>query len=208
MKKFFSKIKEVGIKNTVIGSIKMLHYIALRHKYQYLYWNVSPFELRKYIQDVADYINSRNPECVIDCGCGLGELLRNVRASKRIGIDRGDGEILAARHLDKSGGIEFEKGTLENDDLIGIRADFLVTLGFTHGNSEEYWRQAYQGFLNRNDVKRIVVDVFPPVKGQYSLNFKNILPKSYGLSDRLGPYKGEKYVEVYEREDSICPEYQ
>lgn len=109
------KIKEVGIKNTIVGTYKLCKYKRLQKKYGFYEWNTSPFELRKYIQDVAEYINADDPKCVIDIGCGLGELLRNIKAEQRIGIDLGEADIETAIFLDKGGAISYEQGSFDTN---------------------------------------------------------------------------------------------
>ena len=49
--------------------------------------NISPYELRKYVQVTAEYVNSKKADVVADIGCGLGEMLRHINAETRIGID-------------------------------------------------------------------------------------------------------------------------
>lgn len=70
-----------------------------------------------------------------------------------------------------------------------------------HGYDERYWKPIYTKFLTENNIKKIVVDVFPRKKGQYSLDFKKILPVNYRMIDILGPYKGEKYIEIYGKDN-------
>lgn len=195
--KVVKKIKEVGCLNTVRGSFKMIYYYFLQKKYGFNKWHISPFELRKYIQDAARYINQSNPKAVIDIGCGLGELLRHISAESRIGYDLDFKNIQCACRLDHSGGIQFHTGSFER--VKGQTADFLVTLNFTAGMTESDWRPVYERFLNNNNIKMVMADILPAVDGNHHLDFKNILPKEYRLKDRLGPYLSKRYIHVFEK---------
>lgn len=58
IKHLLYKINEVGMKNTFVGIIRREYYKKLQQIYNYDVWHVSPYELRKYAQDVVQYINS------------------------------------------------------------------------------------------------------------------------------------------------------
>lgn len=109
----------------------------------------------------------------------------------------GNADIKAAKYLDKSGSIQFEQGVFGEWELVGEKADFLVTLNFTHGKPEAHWEPIYKKILALNDISKVVVDVFPDEVGQYSLDFTKILPAEYSLVKRMGLYRGGKYIEIY-----------
>ena len=199
MSKIICKIKEVGISNTLIGSYKLLRYKRLQKDYGFDPWHTSPYELRKYAQDVAKYINDNlhRESTVVDIGCGLGEVLRNVKAKKRVGLDLDEAAIKCARMLDRSKTIEYEVGTFENFEK-GQIVDFLITLSFMHGSREDSWREPYHNFTEKNDVRNIIVDVVPEgVDGAKELDFSKILPECYTLTKRMGPYLSGRYIEIY-----------
>lgn len=202
MVKLINKVKEAGFCNTVTGSVKRVYYELLCRKYRFDRWHISPYELRKYIQAAAGCINKGGgiPHRVIDIGCGLGELLRHVRAEDRIGYDAEVQVIRAAKRLDRTKKITFRQGRFNKTFSLGsIQADYLVTLNFTHGKPETYWKEIYHKQLSENDIRCVIVDVFPQKDGQYHLNWNHILPAGYQRMERLGPFPGKKYLEVYEK---------
>lgn len=197
MSSIADKIKEVGLKNTVVGSFKLMKYRRLQKKYQFYEWNITPFELREYIQVAAECINRIKPKTVIDIGCGLGELLRHIHAEHRIGLDIGENNIKTAKILDKSGKISFKTGSFEQ--IKGEHVDILVTLNFMHGLSEDKWIPVYRTFLKNNDVERLIVDTLPQSNGKHHLDFTKILPKEYVLKKDKGPYLSGRHVLLFER---------
>ena len=112
MNNLVRKVQEVGIVNTVVGGVKREYYKKLQKKYHFDTWHISPYELRKYIQAAAAYINEKNADVVVDVGCGLGEMLRHTNAKVRIGFDIHEETIEAAEMLSK-GDIIFHTGTFD-----------------------------------------------------------------------------------------------
>ena len=198
IRKVTRKIKEVGLKNIIIGSVKNIQYKKLRKKYSFDAWHLSPYEWRAYAQVCARYVNAKKPETVADIGCGLGGVLQHIKAGKRIGLDRQEETIMAARKINDRT-IKFEVGTFE--DLTERPIDYLITLGFMHGGAEDEWREIYQAAAERNDIRHFIVDVFSARADDpstYSLDWSRILPSNYKRVERFGPFLGEKFVEVWE----------
>lgn len=197
----FRKIKEVGFYNTAKGAIRSLYYRSLMKKYGFEECHLSTYELRKYLQAVAKYVSSHSPKNeVIDVGCGLGGLLRHIDAPNRTGIDMSANAIECAKFLDKTHKIEFKSGTygaIGKDHTI----DYLIALGFMHGSPETSWQEPFKIATSENDIKNIIVDVFKenPAEGSLHLDFTKVLPSEYHLIERMGPFLGEKYVEVYSK---------
>lgn len=197
MSSITDKIKEVGLKNTIVGLFKLMKYRQLQKKYQFYEWNTSPFELREYVQVAAEYINRIKPKTVIDIGCGLGELLRHIRAEHKVGLDLDENNIKTAKILDRSGKIRFITGSFEQ--IKGEKIDVLVTLNFMHGLSEDKWIPIYRNFLKSNDVERLIVDTLPQGNGNYHLDFTRILPKEYAIKEDKGPYLSGRHLLLFER---------
>lgn len=191
------KIREVGIKNTIVGGAKQIRYSQLQKKYGFLKWNVSPYELRPYIQACAKYINATGHQSVMDVGCGLGEMLRHVNCEKRIGFDVEAESIRAAKYLDKKHDIDFRVGTF--DKIRGLNADILVSLNFMHVKKELYWKPIYEVVLKENDFKEIMVDSITPTEGQHHLNWGEILPDNYQKVKEMGPYRFGRVIQVYRK---------
>lgn len=164
MGKIIKKIEEVGLKNTVVGSVKKMYYARLRKQYQFDSWHESPYELRKYAQATAEYINRHNAQTVVDIGCGLGEVIRNVSTPNRIGLDECGICIEVASKLDKSKQIKYIVGSFNELKVDGI-IDYVITLGFMHGSNEDTWKPAYHKCASENDIKAFIVDVLPESVG-------------------------------------------
>ena len=95
----FFKIGEVGVWNMSIGACKKVYYKRLQKKFQFDPWHCSPYEWKGYNQAIVRYVNALHPECVVDVGFGLGEILARIKAPQRVGYDYGTGCVEAATHL-------------------------------------------------------------------------------------------------------------
>lgn len=195
--KIIRKIKEVGLKNVVVGSVKRVKYMMLIKKYHFDTWHLSPYEWREYAQACVKYINAHGGKSVVDIGCGLGEILQHVEADRRIGLDASEEVIMAARELsDKT--ITFETGSF--DELTEKAIDYLVTLGFMHGGTESTWVRPYHMVAKQNDVLHFIVDTVPAKEKSHCLDWSKIMPDNYKRIERLGPFLGGRYVEVWEKQ--------
>lgn len=199
MKSLLRKMQEVGIINTVVGGVKREYYKKLQKKYHFDMWHISPYELRKYVQAAAAYVNAKNAEVVVDVGCGLGEMLRHANAKVRIGFDIHEETIEAAKMLSK-GDIIFNVGSF---DKVNIKEpiDYLITLGFMHGSTEETWKPCYHEIAKRNEIKHFIIDTVPEEGGSHFLDFGIILPDNYKLVDKMGPFLGGRFIEIYEKKN-------
>lgn len=197
-----AKVREVGLKNCIVGLIKREKYKKLQKQYQFDEWHISPYELREYIQSVKKYIEDNHAEVVVDIGCGLGELLRHLPDVKlKIGYDYSKEVLQAAESLSRrEQNISYHIGSFP-DVHVENKIDFLVTLGFMHGSREDTWVSAYHAVTAANDISNIIVDVIPPRDGVgYWLDFSKVLPKEYTLAERMGPFLSGRYIEIYSKE--------
>ena len=142
MNKIIRKLKEVGMKNLIIGIVKIPYFKLLQKIFHFDSWHISPYELREYVQIVARYINCHNAKYVVDIGCGLGELIRHIKAPKSIGIDIEKENINTAKYLHHRSDIEFKIGSF--DDLgTGHEIDYLTALNFMHGSPHQTWHSVF-----------------------------------------------------------------
>lgn len=192
------KTKDVGIKNCASGAVLCAKYKRLQKKYGFDTWHFSPYEWRKYLHETAAYINAHSAGKVIDIGCGLGLLLQHIEADEKIGIDIHEDVILAARELNDKP-IVFKVGSFDSIAGEGV-VDYLITLGFTHGGTEETWKHPYHAIAAANDIRHYVVDTVPEDGSSHFLDYSKILPENYVMAERLGPFTGGRCVEIWEKQ--------
>lgn len=86
IKKFKSAlklIKNIGLSNFVLGYGKFFYFKILSIYFNFDDWHAkNSFNLAPYKKYLVSTINELNPSCVIDIGCGLGEILFRVKSKK------------------------------------------------------------------------------------------------------------------------------
>ncbi len=121
VKKKFSTVKRVGICNSLRCRLDRMWLGLLARYFKFDSWHASaPYSCRTYKQTVVDLVNSLTPHAVVEIGCGLGDLLCRIHATRRYGYDVDQGVIRAARflHGDKisfihGGGAQVEQGSMD-----------------------------------------------------------------------------------------------
>lgn len=197
---FCRKVEEVGLKYTIVGIARRTQLKRICKKYELDMWHESPYELRRYAQIVAKSVNRLGVQCVIDVGCGLGEILRHINVRKRYGYDTDSRVIEAAKSFSKDRkNIIYSVGDLRSVNVPD--ADCLVTIGWMHGAADKDLKELYGCVLEHNPkIRYVVVDV-KLIKGQWK-NFSCILPENFRCVSRQ-KYKAEKseiWIEIYKCE--------
>lgn len=103
----------------------------LRLKYKFDPWHVSGnIYCRTYKHQVLELVESLGAiSSVVEIGCGLGDLVSNVAAPDRVGIDKDKNVIKAAEYLN-GGKCRFVSGTFEEASL--FKADLLIMVNWIH----------------------------------------------------------------------------
>lgn len=195
--KIFRKIREVGVFNVISGFVERLKYKRLIQKYKFDSWHLSPYQWREYVQKTARYINIHGAGVVVDIGCGLGGLLRHTKAPVRIGIDLHEEVINAAKELGDAK-IIYRVGSF--GEIGESLVDYLITLGFTHGGTEETWTKTYRETAEKHNIRHFVVDTVPEEGTSHFLDWGKILPPNYIRIENMGPFLGGRCVEIWEKQ--------
>ena len=94
------KTREIGITNLVKAGASGVLNRLLRLIYRFDPWHVSgTFYSRPYKAKVVDMINAQKPDCVVEIGTGLGDLIGRVSSGTTFGFDREHAVLKAARWL-------------------------------------------------------------------------------------------------------------
>jgi SAM-dependent methyltransferase len=202
--KFKRKMKEVGFSNIIIGTVKHYYYTALMKKYGFERWHYSPMEWRDHAQDIIKYLTKNTPETgtIVEVGCGLGEIIRNVSRDnnriKLIGYDNKNEVLDAAKFLDKRKRVDYRLGSF--NDVKGMVIDYVVAIDFMHVINPTQLKDLFSEITTDNDVLHIIVDSVLSKDFTYNHNFDEILPQNYKLIYKSKPYLAERYILVYKKD--------
>lgn len=172
--------KEVGAVRFFCGVLKRCYYMLLCKRYGFDRWHIQPIELRPYALRIVEYINGlkhSHEDCVVEVGCGLGEILRNLQYANKYGFDLSESVLNAAKFLgDRE---EYLRGTF-CDVSAEIKADrifVLIAVNFIHGIEPSELRSYFMDIINNIDVETIIVDTVDGEGYKYCHNLKEILPE-------------------------------
>ncbi len=155
-------IKQQNLFVYIKGVFRRWYYIHLQKKFKFDNWHVIPYELRPYAWYLVHYINNHmNIKSVAEIGCGLGDIIRNISANYKTGVDLSQEVLNCASFLDhkKSGKCKFKKGVF-GKVINGIpeELDLLITVNFIHNIPEDTLKISYADILKKVKVQNIIVD--------------------------------------------------
>lgn len=148
---------EAWYKSAKIGKWKQLYFKWLQHRYKFDEWHITPINFRPYAIDIVQYVNKQPKNRVVEIGCGLGEIIGNIRGRgiEREGLDLSADVVYAAKVIYRN--VYFRVGTF--GDVKGQKIDYLITVNFIHGISPEELRKQYKYLCENNEIEHIVLDI-------------------------------------------------
>ncbi|MFK7696940.1 class I SAM-dependent methyltransferase [Paenibacillus sp. HJGM_3] len=182
------------------GLFRMIHLKKLRKKYNFEEWHTSPKEFRPYTLDLIKYINDRISmgTVVVEIGCGLGEIISNIRCNARYGLDISPRVIQAAIKMDQSNKnpkVVYRLGTFE--DIQNLDIEYLIAVNFTQSIDSQSLRDSFAKICNNNNINNIIVDDVPNYK--FIHDFDTILPSTFKLTYTSKPYNYGRKILIYSR---------
>jgi SAM-dependent methyltransferase len=139
----------------------------LQRVYGFESWHASaPFPCREYKVRVVRLASALGPAVVVDMGCGLGEVVARIPASRRYGFDPSAAAIRGARWL-YGRRATFLVGKLCDVDAIraGIseaQIDLLIMTNWTHGCPIEVIRAQIMALDAILPIRTILMDTVRP----------------------------------------------
>lgn len=163
-------------------------------------WHMIPKYKKPYIKDIistACGLLSDADENVVECGCGLCDILGNkkLKQFKRFGFDVDKNVILVDREMYPD--IDFTEGSFEKIQHMSISV--LIAVNFPHMLPVGVLHAAIHNLLAENQVRYFIVDEATGLY-KYAHKFAEILPPEYTEIKAMGPYEGwggVRYIKVF-----------
>lgn len=132
------------------------------------------FETIKYKKAIVSKLNSNYSfNKVIEFGCGLGEILKNINSNEKIGIDISNKVLKGAKILNRKA--KFYHGSLS---VSPQKTDLLITLNWIHGIEFKNLYKLLRPHLNK--TKYFMFDIINEEIEGYQYYHKDFL---YQLKD-------------------------
>lgn len=194
--------KQQGLLKYSIGYLKRPYYRYLQKKYGFDKWHINPYELRAYAVEMVKYVNRSNVggycNTVCEVGCGIGDILRNVRAKKKIGVDLSDKVIQCAIGLDRKS--DYYTGGFDKLCAVAPKdIDVLITVNFIHNIEPSELADYYKMVMDSKNVQTVIVDTVDAAGYKYKHDFGTLLP-GYKIDQCIFDYGGRKVLVLRKRE--------
>ena len=155
------------------------------------------------VRKVNEILKSYDCGCVVEVGCGLGDIINKIEWSEKYGYDIEANAIHAARFLYPK--VFFYEGSFDAVKNKNIR--IIIALNFLHRLDDEECKKAFENLIHENKVERIVVDELTEGGGyRYIHNYKNMfLELDYVLEYRsrgfLAAGKARRHILYFKKRD-------
>lgn len=175
----------------------------LRLLFKFDRWHISSYAQREYAQKIVAHLNSRTAKnSVIEIGCGLGDILRRLSFSNKVGLDC-EREVLRAASLvskvsNPGGGrLTYHCFTFPNDKLEG-RFDAIVMVNWLHHIEpsilEVHIRNVFSHHLEAGG--ELVFDVVSNPAYRYNHDWKQLTQNMVAQILLYGPFEYGRTIVV------------
>lgn len=176
-------------------------------------WHLSMLKDKKYAIEIINELNACNSnKTVVEIGCGMGDIIRNLNFRKKIGYDISTRVLFGALLLDilnfiinkfsSPGLTTFKKSNLENLKL-HKKVDVIILVNWIHMLHQDKLNKCIVEIVksNLNSNGFIVFDCLLNNK-DYKFNHNHLdLIKNSGLKiyKILGPYNYNRFIYFYKK---------
>lgn len=203
MKIYFSKAYELfkyGYTTKIFkGYIRRKQLKELSTRFSFDPWHISPIEFRPYALDIVKYINSdiSQKSVVVEIGCGLGEIVRNIKSDCLFGLDVDTNVIRAAKALDTMHRVQYQVGSFQ--DVKGMNIEYLVTVNFIHDIEPIILKGFYKDLCTENRINKILLDSVTGQGYKYKHNAEEVIPSGFKLVHTSRKYNSDRRILIYQR---------
>ena len=171
---------------------------TLRLVYRFDKWHISSIDQRMYAQDIIMYCNKIfTKESFVEIGCGLGDILFNVKFNSRKGLDSDKRVLKAASCLARlrRQNVEFEVFNFPTSPLMG-NYDVITMVNWIHHIEPTVLKDKISEYFNSHLTVsgQILIDTVQDKEYKYNHDI-NFLIKDLNCSlYRLGEYPRQREV--------------
>lgn len=160
------RARRIGVRSLFLCMLKRCYFRVLSHRFGFQSWHAAaPFECREYKAEVVESANRLRPSVVVEIGCGLGEILGRVVATRRYGFDAEAPVIAAARHLHGDRCVFGVANISESAAIAGAiheRVDLLVTVNWPHALEWAPYANSVRELVRRLSIRYLILDTIDP----------------------------------------------
>jgi cyclopropane fatty-acyl-phospholipid synthase-like methyltransferase len=184
--------------------------IILWYIFRFDKWHISSLSEHKYAQDIIKYLNLRANNrqfSLVEIGCGLGDIIRNVKYHSRLGLDREANVLRAAALLAKiklNGKLIFKVFDFPGSELNG-RYDSLVMVNWIHHIWPEVLKAKISQYVANNLTEggEILIDTVQSKNYEYNHSIDYLVGGLNCWVKKLGDYENQREIFVIQKQKAI-----
>jgi len=199
MKRLVNKLK--------IWSGKVLR-LVLRQFFHFDQWHIFTLAERKYAQDIIRFCNNKLArQSFVEIGCGLGDIIRNVRYENKVGYDIDQQALKAASFLDKfstKGRTAFSLFEFPESYLPG-KHDVIVMVNWIHHIPPPILGSKIQEYLSQslNEKGILIIDTVQDKEYKFNHDIKFLAGNDAGVVyTKLGDYERMRQIWILQKEST------
>jgi len=180
--------------------------LVLRQFFHFDQWHVFTLAERKYAQDIIRFCNNKiTRQSFVEIGCGLGDIIRNVRYQSKFGYDMDQQALKAASFLDKfsaKGRTVFSPFEFPASYLPGTH-DVIVMVNWIHHIPPTILKSKIQEYISRslNENGMIIIDTVQDKEYKFNHDIKFLAGDEPGVAfTKLGDYERMRQIWILQKE--------
>lgn len=164
-------------------------------------WHLFDFDERPYAVWIVKRINKLNVKgLIVECGCGLGDILAHICCKKKIGYDI-DKNVIRGGHFIHPF-LKLYEGSF--GDINNKKIEVLIAVNFLHVIRPEDIEKIFTSVVEHNDIDRIVVDEISGEAYKYNHEFESLMNSlGYKLEEKsrgFASYKGaRRHIMIFKK---------
>lgn len=180
--------------------LRKLYVTFLQKILKFDVWHISSDKERPYVNYLIKEINSLNLDGkVVEIGCGLGDIISNIKLENKMGCDIDKKVIIAAHLLHPK--VKFCVGSFKG--ISSQKISVLIAVNFLHTFNRAELERELGGALGRNDINMIIVDEVPSPPYAYSHDYQTFFQKEgyslYKKSRGFAAMHGRRYLLFFKK---------
>ena len=171
-------------------------------------WHLSTLYEKKYAKDITRYLNSKSKasnNTVVEIGCGLGDIIRNINSIHKIGYDIDVDVLKAACFLS---GITFKKKVNFKwfkfpESNLDEKADAIILVNWIHHIAPSVLKPKIEDYFHNNLLLdgEIIIDTVQDREYKFNHDISYLAKDIKATINKLGDYDRQRTIWIIKKSE-------
>lgn len=185
--------------NIIIIKLFRLFRYLLRLIFNFDRWHISTLYERRYAQDIIYFLNQLNSEqknSVVEIGCGLGDIVRNLKFKNKIGFDKEENVLKAARFINYLTTKRAKFSEFNFPSYISDKHNVIIMVNWIHHIKPELLKEAVANYFDKNILETgcIILDTVQEKNYEFNHDINYLTSGLYCNILKIGTYENHREV--------------